>query len=83
MELSGRAVVVPVEWAGARSLAVALGGRGATVVLVGPDADVAGRLAAELESAGWGGRPAVFVGDGSAASLDALAAFVAELFRGP
>jgi hypothetical protein len=80
MELSGKVVVVPVDWAGAGGLATRLAAGGGTVVLVGPDADAAGRLAAELE-AGGGGRPAIFVGDGSAASLDALASFIAELFR--
>jgi hypothetical protein len=39
-------------------------------------------MAATLEAAGPG-RPAVFVTDGSPASLDALAAFVSELFKGP
>lgn len=56
--------------------------RGATVVLVGPDGDVLGRLAAAIE-AGGDGRPAVFVADDSLAGLDALAAFVAELFGEP
>lgn len=81
VELSGKVVVVPVgpvESSGGEALAVALGSRGATVVLVGPDGDALGRLAARLP-----GRPAVFVSDGSAASVDALAAFVSELFRGP
>jgi NAD(P)-dependent dehydrogenase (short-subunit alcohol dehydrogenase family) len=73
-------VVVPVEWAGTADLAAALAGRGATVVLVGPDGDAAGRLAARLEQAG-SGRPAVFVTDGTPESLEALAAFVSELFR--
>jgi NAD(P)-dependent dehydrogenase (short-subunit alcohol dehydrogenase family) len=83
MELSGKVVVVPVEWSGARGLAARLAADGATVVLVGPDADAAGRLAGELEAAGGPGRPAVFVTDGSDASIDALAAFVSELFRAP
>lgn len=82
MDLSGRVVVVPVEWAGTRALAGALGGAGATVVLVGPDGEAAGRLAATLE-AGGGGRPAVFVTAGSDDGMGALAAFVAELFRAP
>lgn len=81
MELSGRVVVVPVEWSGAHDLAAGLGARGATVVLVGPDGAAAGRLAAVLEAAG-GGRPAVFVADGSPAGVQVLAAFVAELLRG-
>ena len=80
MELSGKVVVVPVDWSGAPGLATALAAQGATVVLVGPDGDAAGRLAATLEASG-AGRPAVFLSDGSAESLDALAAFVAELFR--
>jgi len=84
VDLTGKVVVVPVgspgdAGAGAGAdLAVALGSRGATVVLVGPDSDALGRLAATLP-----GRPAVFASDGSPASLDALAAFVSELFRGP
>ena len=73
-------MVVPVEWAGAAGLATRMVAAGATVVLVGPDGEVAGRMAATLESRS-GGRPAVFVTDGSPEGLDALAAFVAELFR--
>ena len=80
MELTGKVVVVPVEWAGAADLATRLGAMGATVVLVGPDGDAAGRLAAALEAQDLG-RPAGFVADGSAESLDALAGFVSELFR--
>ncbi len=80
MELSGKVVVVPVEWEHAAGFAERMAGRGATVVLVGPDGDAAGRLAATIEEAG-SGRPAVFVADGSAAGLDALAAFLAEVFR--
>ena len=80
MELSGKVVVVPVGWSGAAALATALAGKGATVVLVGSDGDAAGRLAATLEASGTG-RPAVFLSDGSRESLDALTAFVAELFR--
>jgi NAD(P)-dependent dehydrogenase (short-subunit alcohol dehydrogenase family) len=80
--LVGKVVVVPVEWAGAAQLAAAMVANGATVVLVGPDGEAAGRLASDLEAAG-GGRPAVFVADGSPAGLDALAAFVGELFREP
>jgi NAD(P)-dependent dehydrogenase (short-subunit alcohol dehydrogenase family) len=76
MELSGKVVVVPVEWAGGPELAARLGARGATVVLVGPDGEALGRLAATLA-----GRPAIFVTDGSGDDLDALAAFVSELFR--
>ena len=80
MELAGKVVIVPVDWAGAAGLATRMSDAGATVVLVGPDGDAAGRLAATLETAG-AGRPAVFVTDGSPEGLDALAAFVAELFR--
>jgi len=82
MELAGKVVVVPVEWAGAGELAAAMTALGATVVLVGPDGEAIGRLAATLE-AGGGGRPAVFVSDGSSGSLDALGAFVSEMFREP
>ena len=80
MELAGKVVVVPVDWAGAAGLATRMAAWGATVVLVGPDGDVAGRLAAALEE-GDGGRPAVFVADASPEGVDALAAFVSELFR--
>lgn len=80
MELSGKVVVVPVEWAGAHRLAAGLGARGATVVLVGPDGDAAGRLAAVLEDAGVG-RPAVLVADGSPEGVQAVADFVAEMLR--
>jgi hypothetical protein len=82
VDLAGRVVVVPVEWAG---LATRMAARGATVVLVGPDAGALGRLAATIEAAtieaAGAGRPAVFVADGSDESLDALAAFVSELFK--
>ena len=80
MELTGKVVIVPVEWAGAAGLATRMSAAGATVVLVGPDGDAAGQLAATLE-AGGAGRPAVFVTDGSPEGLEALAAFVSELFR--
>ena len=79
MELAGKVVVVPVELA---ELATRMATRGATVVLVGPDAGALGRLAGEIETAG-AGRPAVFVSDGTAASLDALASYLSELFRAP
>jgi len=81
MELAGKVVVVPVEWSGAPGLAAAMAAKGATVLLVGTDGEAAGRLAGTLEAAG-AGRLAVFLTDGSADSLDALAAFVGELFRG-
>ena len=79
MELSGKVVVVPVEWTGAPELAGRMAAQGATVVLVGPDGEAAGRLAAELEAAGQG-RPGVFVTDGSAGSYDALVGYITELF---
>jgi len=82
MELAGKIVVVTVEWAGAAGLATGMAVKGATVVLVGPDGDAAGQLAAVLEASG-AGRPAVFVTDGSPGSSDAVAEFVGELFRGP
>ncbi len=82
MEPTGKVVIVPVEWVGASGLASRMAAAGATVVLVGPDGDAAGRLAAILETGGEG-RPAIFVTDGSPEELDALAAFVSELFRGP
>ena len=80
MELTGKVVIVPVDWPGAAGLATRMSAAGATVVLVGPDGHAAGQLAATLE-AGGAGRPAVFVTDGSPEGLDALAAFVSELFR--
>ena len=79
MELTGKVVVVPVELA---ELATRMAARGATVVLVGPDAGALGRLAASIEAAG-AGRPGVFVSDGSPDSVDALAAYLSELFRAP
>jgi NAD(P)-dependent dehydrogenase (short-subunit alcohol dehydrogenase family) len=80
MDLAGKVVVVPVEWTGTAALAMAMAARGATVVLVGPDGDAAGRLAAEVEAAGVG-RPAVFVARSGRDDLDALAAYLSELFR--
>ena len=80
VELSGKVVVVPVEWDGAPDLAGRMAGRGATVVLVGRDGDAAGRLAGQLEAAGHG-RPAIFVTNGSPEGHDALAAYLSELFR--
>lgn len=79
MELAGKVVVMPVEMA---EVAMRMAARGATVVLVGPDAGTLGRLAGEIEAAG-AGRPAVFVSDGTAESVDALAAYLSELFREP
>lgn len=85
-ELSGKVVVVPVAWASAGALATQLAVRGATVVLVGPDADMAGRLAGAIQTATGGegaGRPAVFVADDSPQGIDALGDFLAEMFRAP
>jgi len=79
VELAGKVVVVPVELA---ELAIRMAARGATVVLIGPDAGALGHLAGDIE-AGGAGRPAVFVSDGTPESLDALAAFLSEMFRGP
>ena len=78
MDLSGKVVVVPVDWAGAPDLATAMAMRGATVVLVGGDGDRLGRLAAQLE-AGGSGRPAVFLTEPG--STEALAEYLSELFR--
>ncbi len=72
---------MPVGWPGAPELAERMTALGATVVLVGPDGEAAGRMAATLESGGTPGRPAVFVTDGSPQSLDALADYLSELFR--
>ena len=80
MELTGKVVVVPVDWACAAGLAGRMVAGGATVVLVGGDGEAAGLLAAELEAAGRG-RPGIFVTDGTPESYDALAAYLAELFR--
>lgn len=71
---------MPVDWPGAPDLATGMAARGATVVLVGPDGEAAGRLAGTIEVAG-AGRPAVFLSDGSPESLDALGDYLAELFR--
>jgi UDP-N-acetyl-D-mannosaminuronic acid transferase (WecB/TagA/CpsF family) len=79
VELTGKVVVVPAEL---DELAMRMATKGATVVLVGPDPGALGQVAGRIEAAGPG-RPAVFVSDGSEASLDALAAFLSELFRDP
>lgn len=80
MELSGKVVVVPVGWAGAATLAARMAARGATVVLVGPDGEEAGALAARIEAGGHG-RPGVFVTDGTPDGYEALAGYLSELFR--
>jgi NAD(P)-dependent dehydrogenase (short-subunit alcohol dehydrogenase family) len=82
VDLSGKVVVVPVGWDGSEALATAMAARGATVVLIGADGDAAGRLAGTIEAAG-AGRPAVFVSDGSAESVEALGGYLSELFREP
>jgi NAD(P)-dependent dehydrogenase (short-subunit alcohol dehydrogenase family) len=79
VELSGKVVVVPAEL---EELATRMAAKGATVVLVGPDAGALGRVAGAIEAAG-AGRPAVYVTDGSAESLDALTEFLSEMFRRP
>jgi hypothetical protein len=74
--LDGRVVVVD---AGQRAVAIALGAKGATVVVVGPDADAVGSLVREV--AATGARAAAFVGDpATEAGADALAEMLAELF---
>ena len=74
--LDGRVVVVGVEQ---RATAVALGARGATVVVVGADADAVGSLVREV--AATGARAAAFVGDLSTeADADALSEMLAEVF---
>ena len=52
MELTGKVVIVPVDWPGAAGLATRMSAAGATVVMVGPDGDAAGQLAATLEAGG-------------------------------
>lgn len=64
-------------------LAVRLAAAGATVVLVGDDADGAGRILATIHAQG-SGRGAYFAtgpGGGSAGDVDALVELVAEQFR--
>lgn len=74
--LEGRVVVVGVEQADA---AVALGERGATVVVVGVDAEAVGVVVRAV--AATGARAAAFVGDPSdAADADVLTEMLAELF---
>jgi NAD(P)-dependent dehydrogenase (short-subunit alcohol dehydrogenase family) len=80
-ELRGKVAVVAVEQ---EQLARRLAEAGATVVLIGDDAERAGRVVAAVEAHG-AGRAAYFAlarGDGSAAEADALVEFVAEQFRG-
>lgn len=62
-------------------LARRLAAEGATVVLVGDDAEHAGRLLSEIESGG-AGRGAFFQEGGEPVrELDALVEFVAEQFK--
>ncbi|MGH9190535.1 MAG: hypothetical protein ACRD0Q_10965 [Acidimicrobiales bacterium] len=76
--LLGRVAVVTL---GRPELALRLAAEGATVVLVGDDAEQAGRLLSEIESGGTG-RGAFFrEGGDSVADLDALVELVAEQFR--
>ena len=72
--------VVAVEQ---EELALGLAVAGATVVLVGDDADRAGRILATINAQG-SGRGAYFAtgpGGGSAGDVDALVELVAEQFR--
>jgi hypothetical protein len=76
--LDGRIAIVGVEQ---REGAVALGARGATVVVVGDDAETVGEVVREV--AVTGARVAAFVGDPSVpADADALAEMVDELLPG-
>ncbi|MDP8937052.1 MAG: hypothetical protein M3O23_04895 [Actinomycetota bacterium] len=79
-KLRGRVAVVAVEH---EELALRLAGAGATVVLVGDDADRAGRILATIHARA-SGRGAYFAtgpGGGSAGDADALVELVAEQFR--
>ena len=76
--LGGRVVVVGVEQ---RASAVALGERGATVVVVGTDSDAVGAVVRDVATTG--ARVAAFVGDPSdPVDADALSERLAELFPG-
>ena len=72
--LDGRVVVVGVEQ---RASAVALGERGATVVVTGTDSDAVGAVVRDV--AATGARVAAFVGD-PATERDALVEMLAELY---
>jgi NAD(P)-dependent dehydrogenase (short-subunit alcohol dehydrogenase family) len=77
--LAGRVVVIGTADSNARDAALAVGGEGAAVVLVGADDATAGAVAREVVDAG--GRAAVFAG--SLTDPDdraALAEMLAELF---
>lgn len=74
--LDGRVVVVDVEQ---RAAAVALGAKGATVVVIGADAESVGSLVREV--AATGAHAAAFVGDPSVPSdADALTEMLTELY---
>ena len=74
--LDGRVVIVGVEQ---RASAVALGERGATVVVAGTDSDAVGAVVRDV--AATGARVAAFVGDPSdPADADALAEMLSELY---
>jgi len=74
--LDGRVVVVGVEQ---RAAAFALGAKGATIVVIGADAEAVGSLVREV--AATGARAAAFVGDPSAgADADALTEMLTELY---
>jgi len=77
--LAGRVVVVGADQ---RDAAVALGARGATVVVVGTDAAAVGAVVREV--AATGARAAAFVGDPSVeADADALTQLLTEIFGPP
>lgn len=78
--LAGKVVIVPIGIEGA-AVARRMAAGGATVVLLAgeAEADEVGRLAADIERAPGGGRPAVFVAAGD--DLDPLVDYVEELFR--
>ncbi len=79
-ELHGKVAVVAVEQ---EELARRLAAAGASVVLVGDDADRAGRILGTIEAQG-SGRGAYFAtgpGGGSADQIDALVELVAEQSR--
>jgi len=81
-DLGGKLAVVVVEQ---DQLARHLAAAGATVVLVGDDADRAGRTLAAIEAAG-SGRGAYFAtgpGQPPPDRIEALVEFVAEQFRSP
>jgi len=81
--LTGRLAFVTLAEERGESIARALAGEGATVVLVTADGERGGRLAEEIRAAN-GGRVAVFCGEADAsADLDALVELAAELAPRP